>query len=627
MKKDLTAWIINAGNGTHHLEEYPVGTYFGPVDLGWEMHEKYGGLNFGIGLLSGSIFSGSNRLIVTGHSPAWEGFYVSTMGGAGLAMEQMGIDMITLTGRAEAPSLLYLNRHADGTLQFELMPIDLEAVWSTPNTEGEAGIYALMDHVLDLVGDRYGRDPRILAVGPSAQMTDFGAIGSAPVKHGRRTPVDTWAGRGGLGSQMLREHGIAAIVYGGEVERERFRDRHKADEWFIERYGMGFKAKDKASTKKYSFDPDLGTGGTLGANYTTIGGALLSFNYSSIYATEAERTDLVRTHILNHYLKQFNEEIADKKAHQNCGEPCAVMCKKMHNQYKKDYEPYQTMGPLIGVFDQRAAEAVNHHADAQGFDAIGIGGVLSWLMESLDQGELAPEDLGVTERPRFDVDSFDPVEDSWHNARLAIALIDAMIAPEGPLDLREGARVLARRLAEEHHPKIAERFVYVANGEKGWMVPNQYWTPGVLAPMPVVGKYYVYYGQDFMPPRELGEHNADRFRKELILDNIGMCRFHRAWAEEMVPELIDHLYGLKEAYLETLSRLASTVQTRNQTRPWESERTRDLVHMFLRRKQETGADDLPALRQWLDAFDTDKEKAARDFWNEMYAGMAETLAG
>jgi len=66
MKKELTAWIINAGNGTHHLETYPVGTYFGPVDLGWDLSEKYGGLNFGIGLLSGSIFSGSNRLIVTG---------------------------------------------------------------------------------------------------------------------------------------------------------------------------------------------------------------------------------------------------------------------------------------------------------------------------------------------------------------------------------------------------------------------------------------------------------------------------------------------------------------------------------------------------------------------------------
>ena len=55
------------------------------------------------------------------------------------------------------------------------------------------------------------------------------------------------------------------------------------------------------------------------------------------------------------------------------------MCKKLHGEFKKDYEPYQTMGPLCGIFDQRAAERLNHHADALGFDAISVGGVLAWL--------------------------------------------------------------------------------------------------------------------------------------------------------------------------------------------------------------------------------------------------------
>ncbi|MGB9441944.1 MAG: hypothetical protein WCB15_28660, partial [Desulfobacterales bacterium] len=41
-----------------------------------------------------------------------------------------------------------------------------------------------------------------------------------------------------------------------------------------------------------------------------------------------------------------------------------------------------------------------------------------------------------------------------------------------------------------------------AFARQGWMVPNQYWTPGAYAPMAITGKYYMHYGRDFLPPRE-----------------------------------------------------------------------------------------------------------------------------
>jgi len=65
--------------------------------------------------------------------------------------------------------------------------------------------------------------------------------------------------------------------------------------------------------------------------------------------------------------KQFNQETIQTKQQRNCGEPCAAVCKKMHGRFKKDYEPHQTMGPLCGIFDQRAAEQLNHHAAAYEF--------------------------------------------------------------------------------------------------------------------------------------------------------------------------------------------------------------------------------------------------------------------
>ena len=107
---------------------------------------------------------------------------------------------------------------------------------------------------------RVENDPRILVVGPAARSTDFGAIVSVPISRGKPNFVDTWAGRGGLGSKMLQEHGIAAIIYGGTYLDEDFRDRKVADAWFIEKYRQKLAMKDFEGTTKYRFDPKFDTG-------------------------------------------------------------------------------------------------------------------------------------------------------------------------------------------------------------------------------------------------------------------------------------------------------------------------------------------------------------------------------
>jgi glyceraldehyde-3-phosphate dehydrogenase (ferredoxin) len=97
------------------------------------------------------------------------------------------------------------------------------------------------------------------------------------------------------------------------------------------------------------------------------------------------------------------------------------------------------------------------------------------------------------------------------------SVADAIIEKRGILNLEEGARKFARRLSREKGKQIKDAFLYTAFARKGWMVPNQYWTPGVLSPMAIMGKYYMVYG------------------KELSLDNLGFCRVHRLWAEEICP--------------------------------------------------------------------------------------------
>ena len=617
----LKTLIVDASTGYYRVRRDRVGDFFGPVDLGLHLANRLNSLNIGAGLLAGSILPGSNRLIVNGLSPCWGGFYVSSMGGAALVFDNLGVNMVSIVGRAPTPSILALNRTHGEEIEVALLPVDVAAVWRRE----PGGVYALMAEVLDRCGERYATDPRVLAVGPAAQVTDFGAIASAPVVRGELTAVDTWAGRGGFGSKLLQEHGVAAVIFGGTYADDDFRDRTVADGWFQAKYQRKLLAKDIEATLKYRFDPAFDTGGTFGVNFATLGGRVMAFNYRSIWMTEAERIELHQQLIVDHYLRQFNEETIKTKSFKTCGEPCPAVCKKMHGEFKKDYEPYQTMGPLCGIFDQRAAERLNRHADTLGFDAISVGGVLSWLMECLADGALAPADLGVSQKPVFTVPGFAVETDSAHNAELGVALLDAIVERRGLLDLREGARAWGRRLARDRGRAVVDGFLYTAHARRGWMVPNQYWSPGVLSPMAIMGKYYNHYGPEFLPPRELGRRNAQRLVGELVMDNLGMCRFHRQWAEEMLPEIMGSLFGLKEGYLEAVALTASRINSRNCSVYWETGRCLDLVHTFLCRRREVECDSDPELARWLEAFDRDRGEAGLSYWFDMLKGVHESL--
>lgn len=619
MAKEQKVLYVDANSSFYKMERFPIGKYFGPVDLGLHLTGKRDCLNIGVGLLSGSIFPGSNRLIVNGESPSWHGFYVSSMGGAGIVFNNLGINLLSIVGKADVPSILYLNRNHGEEINVEIAPVDVDKVWSI----GKGGVYAMMDYAYEKYGDRFENAPRILAVGPSARSTDFGAIGSAPIKRGKITPVDTWAGRGGFGTKMFRDHGVAAIIYGGTFIDDDFRDRKVADEWFQEKYQQKLAAKDIDSTTKYRYDPSVETGGTFGVNYATLKGRMISFNYRSMHMSEEERLDIHKKFVLDHYLKQFNEETIEKKQQANCGEPCAAVCKKMNEHFKKDYEPYQTMGPLSGIFDQRAAERVNHYADALGFDAISVGGVIAWLMDCLDKKYIDPEDIGVTKRPAFDPKKFDVVKDSNHNADLAIEMLDAII--DKKIDLTDGPRRFGRRLSNEKGKDLLSLFVYNSFARNGWSVPNQYWTPGALSPMAIMGKYYMHYGGEFMPPRELGRKDAARLKGELVLDNIGTCRFHRQWAEEMMPDIIGTLFGKKDEYVRSVGQTASRINSRNSSVFWESERNIEFVYLFLKRRFEEDEPENKELKYWVEFFEKDKKEAALEFWYEIHKGIHESL--
>lgn len=635
LQRELTVHLNNGNSYIRPLEDEKI---LGPVDYGWQRFNLYpDSFTFGEGLLAGSSIPGSRRLVFCGWSPQWDGFYVSSMGGAAYTFHGVGVPFVALRGRAAEPSVLLLN-HKQGEVQVRLEPVNYESLWTgycSPAGERLIGFYGLQQAMFDRYAAEYQPNRvRVMAVGPAAKFTREGAIGSSTVRKGALTGVVDWAGRGGMGSRLLQQHNVAAIVFGGEWEDPDLRDSAEIDAYFVEHFGQKTMQTDMALTEKYRYFPEFETGGTFGVNMREMNERLLSFNYTSIYHSDDERLQQHKNFILDHYLQQFNEETIKTKSFQHCGEPCPVVCKKMKDNYKKDYEPYHVLGPQIGVFDQRAAEEINDHADAMGFDAIQLGGTVAWIMELVAEKLIDPAEFGFppADQLKFgftaDPAEFDVVKDSALNAAYAHAVVDAILLEPRCALFRQGIRAAAKALDKQYGIRSIDRAVFLSHGEEGAMVPNQYWTPGMLSPMPMMGKYYVYYGADFNDARRLGQRNVERWVYELFSDNTGICRFHRRWAELITDEILASHYGLTIDYKAHQFELAHQIYQREigKSVGWESERVVDLVLGFLQLWQREGLAD-PALLGWIARFNEDKKAAAREFCEAILSGAAEGFAG
>lgn len=620
---------VKLDSGFYRIERIRDHEVLGAVDFGFRQWLEENAVCIGGGPFMGSVLPGSNRLLVTGYSPCWHGFFVSSIGGAGHTFENLGLNYVSLTGRCQTPSVLVLRREGQEEVEVELATVEPTAVWRATEDDAlrDRPFRRLERHIWDRFASTYSTTPRVLAVGPAALTTDCGAIGSSKTDKKGLTHVECWAGRGGLGSRLAQVHNLFGVIFGGSFVDQDFDDRKLADTYFQKRYQMRMLLKDKEATTKYRYDETLKTGGTLGVNLAKLKDRLFHFNYRSIGWPREERMAAHRDLVAPHYLAQFNRETIDTKDWAHCGEPCPAVCKKMRGPFKKDYEPYQALGPLCGVYDQRCAEELVGFADGHAFDAIQIGGVVAWLMDLVASGLVEPGDWGLPYPPVFELCGFKVEEDSRHNADVAMVLLRALAEARGELDLRHGARVLARRIGQRigKTREVLDRLVVNCASERGWMVPNQYWVPGMFSPMAIMGKYYEHYGDEFVPPRALGALNTHRMAIELMLDNLGFCRFHRDWAEELAPQIFREHIGIETDLAEHHHRLARRIHARNRAVMFESGRVVELLHTYLRRKRDEGVD-RPELAEWLLRFDADPRSAARDYWYEIRKGVDDALA-
>jgi len=206
MQREL---MIDLSTGEHQVLPIVDPNIIGPVDYGWARFSAAARatgrgdpdiLTWGGGPRAGSRIPGSRRLVFCGYSPQWQGFYISSLGGAAYIMHRIGADFVCIQGAAPQDSVLILN-HRQGEISVRLEPVDPDAIWAghvsraadaedALDSDYLIGFYALQQAVFNRYRAEYGGDwGRVFAVGPAARHTSQGAIGSNQVRKGQVSPM------------------------------------------------------------------------------------------------------------------------------------------------------------------------------------------------------------------------------------------------------------------------------------------------------------------------------------------------------------------------------------------------------------------------------------------------------
>lgn len=661
--ENKTAYI-DVGEEKARIEKNDL---LGPIDFGVEAHlEDYksfgksasdedNALCFGRGKLAPSTLPGTKRLNFVAKSPLWGSLFISSMGGAGLPFYHTGLDFASIEGKAEEPTIIKVKGVKEET-KVEFESIDKSMVLSVfESYEGKRGSYALEKFIFDNFKDFFKEGGsylpfRIITVGPAAMNTDFGCLRSSVIPERplpieeleiepELSPVDDFAGRGGMGSVLYQAHNVVGIIYGGSYLGNPFktdlRDTEELKRIFKDVYGEDMNKKINSATEKYRYNPEVESGGTFGVNMSTLGSWLIMFNWKNIYWDEEKRKEFYQENVKEHYLKQFNKEIIEPRNFKTCGEVCPAVCKKVYKQYKKDYEPYTSQGTQCGIFDQRAAEKVVKLNDALGMDAIEFGNIASFLLEALEKGLLKKEDLRLEKEPSFDPETWE-LEDSEKNSEIVRKIAKRIAYGEGIYQLLgSGLRNGTKELNERFDNRVADMgtsfvdlAVYCPAGKQSSIVPAQYWVPGFFIPLLIQGTFMTEYHSPFHSPKEFGKISAERAVKEMYSENLALCRFHRGWSEGIVQELLKRGYGYQgdlykhsKALWQKFWRYSK--KAKNYPAFWESERVYDLVKMYLEKLNKKS--DEEGLEEWTRKFKEDKMEAAKEYWLKVLRGIEEKL--
>lgn len=564
----------------------------GVIEAGIKLHKKAGTQTWeplennitviGAGPFVRSPFYGSNRMIVLFKSPITYTLHVSACGGVGFEFVKSGTNLIVIKGKSDKKKIIILEGDESGIRDVKFYPVNND-VYTYSNL---FGTFAISKYMWDKFGPGRG-----IAVGPFALRSRTASLVSIEIVHGQPSPfaVDLF-GRGGGGSVLARVHGLLGIFARGNYEPPEI-PRNLPDELSLEIFGEPYVNVVLKATTKYRYDPKYKSGGTFGVNYPYYKDLIPTFAFNSIYFSDEIRV-MISNMILKYFWKPFQEETIKRRLFGGCGDPCPAACKKVWRGVKIDYEPSDAMGPLIGIFRLDLTAGLIEMVDSFGADAIETGHTLAWIMDSIRHGLLKPEELGVERTPNFEPLSFDPIDDSERNYEIAKKLLEDYLNGKGimgeiaEMGIRQSAKEFDKRFNTKD-TKFEDLAVYVAFGDKGYMTPNLYWAPGMVAPLYVLGRYWTNYRPTIDEPDKFAKSSLRRALNELLVDNAGICRFHRRWAEKMLSSMYERVVGerVDEEYAKMIYKEIATYskEARAEPVPWESRKTKDIVATMVKR--------------------------------------------
>ncbi|WP_028840816.1 aldehyde ferredoxin oxidoreductase N-terminal domain-containing protein [Thermodesulfobacterium hveragerdense] len=631
---------IDVNQKTWEIKNYPIPPYLGPVDIGVRIHleeiesfkeEVFSGTNvlfLGTGPFAGGKIFGTHRLVAVFRSPESLGLHVSEMGGVGYKFVRSGVNGFAIFGKSPEPVVIFVEGRTEGiNLRFETIGKEkLKEIYE--NYSGYKGTYAITKYLLDNYSDFFVKNKaRAVLVGEGAFSTKLGSLVSIDVNPEKKELIqgsEDFAGRAGPGSVLAQAHGVVGLVVGGEARPqvpEIFSNIKNFAKFFQEVTSRDYTSAVNSATLKYRFDPKIGAGGTFGSNYPYYKEWLPTFCFNSIYLKREFRKKLADL-ILSYYWKPFKELTFEQaKTWKTCGEPCPVACKKVWKGKKVDYEPFQGIGPLIGVFNLDLASKIVDLIDQKGLDAIEAGHVVMFLLEAIQKELLTCEEVGVSEPPCLDPFKLNPK--AWEvNGKLAFEIIEGLVSKKNKIlsliaekGLRQAITYL-ENLYEDRITSVGLSFrdlaLYQPYGEDGYMTPNFYWTKGFLIPIFITGKYWTDYCLAFTSPEEFAKQVYQRAIKEIGLSNAAFCRFHRGWAENLIPSLYQQL-GISE-YEEKMKEVYRNIGIYNLKakalpQPLESEKATDIFC--------TLAEEL-SLSKWYTKFTKNKKRAYLEWFERFY---------
>lgn len=435
------------------------------------------------GPLTGLYLPSSGKCSFMAISPATGGYGDSSIGGGlGVELRQCGFDMLSVTGRADELSMLFIDEQ-----DVSIIPMPELAGKTCLESEG-------------LIKERLGTHEVKVAVigGAGEKQVRFAAINADWSRNAGRTGMGAVMGSKNLkaivmrGAKDLPVHDIQALMAETETANDYMRNHKYFKMW--QREGL-----------------------MMVMEYASALGILPTNNFKDATFPKVHR--LNGETMINHH------KIGDSACF-SCSMSCGNICLVKQGDYRgtvtegPEYESCAMFGSNLGIDNYSFVLSANQLCDELGMDSISVGNLIGAVMEGYENGVISLEDL-------------DGQPITWGDEEAVVRLIHKISDREGIGDtLADGAKAVIARW-----PKMDKYVLHVKGLEQSAYDSRAASSMALAYATSDIGAHHA---RAWTIAREIeeGEDWSDEEKVDVVIyhqslrplfDMLGVCRF--PWIE------------------------------------------------------------------------------------------------